>query len=142
MTQPQQTSESIRRGVVAVIVRQQRLLVIRRSAEVVAPGKLCFPGGAIEGSETETAALIREIREELDVAVRPTRRIWQSVTPWQVALAWWLAEVEPDARPVANPAEVASVHWHTPGEMATMDDLLEGNHRFLEALARGEFELF
>ena len=76
-----------RRGVVAVVVRDGRFLVIRRSQQVVAPGAFCFPGGGIEPGETEEAALVRELREELDVLVRPIRLVWRSLTPWNVALA-------------------------------------------------------
>ena len=43
-----QQDPSRRRGVVGVIFREDRLLVIRRSLTVVAPGLLCLPGGGIE----------------------------------------------------------------------------------------------
>ena len=50
---PRQTKTD-RRGVVAVVVLEERFLVIRRSQEVVAPGTYCFPGGAVEaGSPTK-----------------------------------------------------------------------------------------
>ena len=87
----QEADRAGRRGSVAGVVRDGRLLVIRRSQFVVAPRTFCFPGGAIEGSESEEEALVREIREELGVTVRPERRIWQSVTPWHVHLSWWLS---------------------------------------------------
>jgi 8-oxo-dGTP pyrophosphatase MutT (NUDIX family) len=124
---------------VAVVVREGRFLVIRRSQHVVAPGAFCFPGGGIEPGETEEAALVRELREELDVVVRPIRRVWRSVTPWNVALAWWLGELL--GEPACNPAEVASFHWHAPHELAALPELLESNHHFLAALARGEIVL-
>jgi 8-oxo-dGTP pyrophosphatase MutT (NUDIX family) len=127
-----------RRGVVAVIVDQGRLLVIRRSQHVVAPGAYCFPGGAIESGESETAALIREILEELGVCVRPLRPLWRSVTPWNVHLTWWLAAVEDHCVWSPNPAEVESIHWHTPSEIGLLPGLLESNHEFLRALAAGE----
>lgn len=130
-----------RRGVVAVIRRADALLVIRRSAHVVAPRAFCFPGGAIEGDESEADALVREIREELNASVRPIRRVWQSITPWQVELAWWLAELDADAMLHPEPAEVESIHWHTPAEIATLPGLLESNHHFLAALANGEIVL-
>ncbi|MFH1264461.1 MAG: NUDIX domain-containing protein [Planctomycetota bacterium] len=139
MSQP--ADDSVRRGAVAVVVRDGCLLVIRRSRFVVAPRALCFPGGAIEGDESEEDALVREIREELGVTVRPERRIWQSVTPWQVHLSWWLSHLEPDAQLAPNPAEVESVHWYTPEEMARLPDLLRSNHHFLRALGSGEIEL-
>ena len=130
-----------RRGAVAVVVRDSRLLVIRRSRFVVAPRTFCFPGGAIEGGESEREALVREMREELGVTVVPERRIWQSVTPWHVQLAWWLSRLEPDAQLVPNPAEVESFHWYTPEEMTGLPELLESNRHFLAALESGKVDL-
>jgi 8-oxo-dGTP pyrophosphatase MutT (NUDIX family) len=130
-----------RRGVVAVIVEEDRLLVIRRSQHVVAPGAYCFPGGAIEGGESEAEALIREIQEELGVCIRPLRPLWQSITPWNVHLTWWLAAVDGSCVWSPNPDEVESVHWLTPDEIQALTGLLQSNHDFLRALAAGEIEL-
>jgi 8-oxo-dGTP pyrophosphatase MutT (NUDIX family) len=130
-----------RQGAVAVVVRQGRLLVIRRSQQVVAPGTFCFPGGGIEAGETEEIALVREIWEELRVPVRPVRPLWRSITPWHVALSWWLCDLDAQAVPEPNPLEVESVHWFAPTEMAQLADLLESNRHFLDALASGEIKL-
>ncbi|MCO6459288.1 MAG: NUDIX domain-containing protein [Pirellulaceae bacterium] len=130
-----------RRGAVAVIRRREELLVIRRSLHVRAPGAYCFPGGGIEPGERDEEALCRELREELSVRVTPVRRLWQSVTSWNVELGWWLAELELDEPLVPNPAEVASYHWLTPGQIRDLPGLLESNHHFLDAWQRGEFEL-
>jgi 8-oxo-dGTP diphosphatase len=130
-----------RRGAVAVVLRDGRMMVIRRARSVVAPLVYCFPGGGIEGDESEEQALVREFREEVGVAIRPVRRLWRSVTTWKVELAWWLGELEPGAVPVANPREVESIHWLTPHEMARLPDLLESNRQFLELLDRGEIRL-
>jgi len=126
---------------VAVIVREGRFLVIRRSRHVVAPLAHCFPGGAIEPGESEQDALVREIREELGTAIRPLRRLWQSATPWGVPLAWWLGEMDAGAAIAPNPAEVDSVGWHTPEEMRGLPGLLPSNLAFLDALASGEIDL-
>ena len=85
--------------------------------------------------------MAREMAEELSALAAPVRRLWQSVTPWGVELAWWLAELAPDSLLAANPAEVASWHWHTPNEMLALSDLLASNRAFLEALRRGEISL-
>ena len=123
------------------MVRRGRMLVIRRSRSVIAPRAFCLPGGAIEPGESEEEALVREIREELGVRVRPQRRLWETMTAWHVYLSWWLSDLDPNVRLVPNPAEVESVHWLTPEEMARLPNLLEGNQRFLVALAAGEIDL-
>lgn len=130
-----------RRGAVAVVMREGRMLVIRRARTVVAPLVYCFPGGGIEGNETEQEALVREFREEVGVAIQPIRRIWRCVTAWKVELFWWLGELDPNAVPVANPQEVESIHWFMPEEMAALPDLLESNRDFLRLVERGEIVL-
>ena len=131
----------VRHGAVAVVVENRRLLVIRRSQSVVAPGKYCFPGGGIESTETEEQALVREIREELGAEIRPVRRLWESVTPWGVHLAWWLSCFEPGSRPVPNPQEVEDVFWLTPHEISALEELLESNREFLHAWKAGRIPL-
>ena len=142
MNRSEIVDDSIARyGVVAVVVRQSKLLVIRRSQNVIAPGQFCFPGGGIETGEPEEIALCREMQEELRVDVRPIRRLWRSVTPWRIALAWWLTEIDTPESCDPNPDEVESVHWHTIAEIADLPDLLPSNHDFLAAYDRGEFHL-
>lgn len=130
-----------RRGVVAVIVRAGKCLIIRRSLSVAAPGAWCFPGGGIEAGESETVALCRELHEELNVTITPATRLWESVTPWGVHLAWWSAAFSIEAQIIANPAEVAEVAWLTWDEMRHLDGLLSSNRAFLTAMERGDFTL-
>ena len=127
-----------RRGAVAVVVREARFLVIKRSTQVVAPGAFCFPGGGIEADESEERALVREFQEELGATIRPVRRVWTSITRWQVQLAWWLGALDQSAELLPNPAEVESVHWLTREEMLDRPNMLESNRDFLRALAAGE----
>lgn len=130
-------SDSRRQGVVAVVLRDERFLVIRRSQHVRAPGMHCFPGGAIEPGETEAQALSRELAEELALSAQPVRRIWQSVTPWHVELAWWLAAIDESAIPRPNPLEVETCHWLTAAEIRALPQLLASNLEFLEAWEQG-----
>jgi len=129
------------RGVAVVVPRHNRLLVIRRSQSVVAPGAYCFPGGGIHGDEPESSAVIREMQEELNVDATPRHCLWRSVTPWNVELAWWLAELSADSVLQPNEEEVADVHWLTPDEIRSLAGLLESNHHFLDAWQRAEFAL-
>jgi 8-oxo-dGTP diphosphatase len=130
-----------RRGAVAVIEREGRLLVIRRSANVLAPRQVCFPGGGLEPGETEAEALVRELQEELNCQVRPVARLWETVTHWRVHLAWWQAALESCGEPAPNPLEVESIHWLTPHEILHLENVVDGNRQFVEALLRGEVTL-
>ena len=130
-------SQPPRRGVVAVILRGEQFLVIRRSQHVRAAGMHCFPGGAIEPGESEEEALRRELSEELALTTQPLRRLWQSVTPWNVHLAWWLAGIDVQALPIPNPLEVESFHWLNAAEIRALPNLLASNLEFLEAWERG-----
>lgn len=142
-----ETSEStaeptiLRHGVVAVIVRDQQFLVIRRAVGIAAPGKYCFPGGGIEPGEAEEVALRRELLEELSAEVQPVRCIWRSVTAWGVALSWWLSELTDPTTIQPNPAEVESVHWLSRQEMLSLAELLESNRLFLDAVAAGHINV-
>lgn len=100
----------------------------------------CFPGGAIEPDESEHAAVRRELAEELNVDGVPRRLLWRSTTPWGVALAWWLAEIEAVAQPVANPLEVESFAWLTAEEIRRLPNLLASNLEFLTAWESGQIE--
>ena len=139
MNQP--TGTIRKRGVVAVIAEEGKLLLIRRAANVPAPGKWCFPGGAIEPGETPEMALIRELREELGVDIKPTRVLWESVTPWGVFLMWWQASLPSNARLTPNPKEVAEVFWMKPHDLVAARDLLDSNRQFLEKVLSGEITL-
>lgn len=129
-----------RRGVVGVILREERFLVIRRSALVRAPGMLCFPGGAIEEGESEATALCRELREELSLTVCPRRLLWRSVTTRNVELAWWLADMDAQQHPRPNPQEVAEFFWLTAEELLKASDVLPSNVQFLAAWQAGQIE--
>jgi 8-oxo-dGTP pyrophosphatase MutT (NUDIX family) len=129
--------EPQRHGVVAVVIRNGGFLVIRRSQHVRAPLRHCFPGGSIEPGEDEPAAVRRELLEELALEATPQRLLWRSTTPWNVALAWWLAEIEPAAALVANPLEVESFAWLTADEIRKLPDLLASNREFLDAWESG-----
>jgi 8-oxo-dGTP diphosphatase len=61
--------------VAAVIEHTGRILACRRRPGKSAAGKWEFPGGKIEPGETPPQALVREIEEELGIAIDVTRHL-------------------------------------------------------------------
>jgi ADP-ribose pyrophosphatase YjhB (NUDIX family) len=61
----------IRPGVAAVILTADGVLLQRRDDN----GKWGLPGGGVEPGESVTAAIVREVREETGLDVRPMRLI-------------------------------------------------------------------
>jgi 8-oxo-dGTP diphosphatase len=58
-------------GVGAVIVHEGRVVLIQRSKEPLR-GRWVIPGGTVELGETLEDAVVREVREETGLTVRPT----------------------------------------------------------------------
>lgn len=113
-------------GVIGVIRREDRLLVIQRSEFVRVPLAWCFPGGEIEPGESQAEALIREMREELDADVRPGQLLMtQTKHDGRLILYCWSAKLLSDnIRP--NPQEVAQFDWLTPAQIREKDGILPG----------------
>ena len=130
-----------RHAVVAVIVRDGKFLMIKRSHRVRAPGKICFPGGSVEEGETLPEAMTRELKEELSLDGDPVREIWTSVAPSGTHLHWWLMRIDFEQEIQPDPHEVESFEWMTDREIFDLPDLLESNAKFFDALLRKQFEV-
>ena len=135
------TPQAKRCGVIGVAVQDQRLLVIRRSLHVSAPNMLCFPGGSLESDESEEAAVVRELDEELSLPVRPLTQLWRCVAGAGLELSWWQVAIVDDAVPVPAPAEVSDVFWMPAHVLEQQSDLLATNRDFLAAWRRSTFVL-
>jgi 8-oxo-dGTP pyrophosphatase MutT (NUDIX family) len=135
MTQPGQQEER-REGVVVACRRADgRWLLIRRSSQVArAPLRVCFPGGWIEPGESQAAAVVREMREELAADVVPVRCVWQHCFGDPPRLLWgWLADLT-SLTVSPEPTEVHEVLWLTPDEAVQHPDVLPYTDVFLAAL--------
>jgi ADP-ribose pyrophosphatase YjhB (NUDIX family) len=111
-------------AVSAAILRDGHVLVVRR-ARAPAYGLFTLPGGAVEAGETLAEAVVREVREETDLAIEPvalagyreviTRDAENRVQRHFVILAFaarWIA-----GEPRLN-AELAEARWLRPSGLA------------------------
>jgi 8-oxo-dGTP diphosphatase len=104
------------RVVVGAVLRDAagRVLAARRER----PAGWELPGGKVEPGETEPAALVRELREELGVTVEVGDRIGRDVPigPDLLLRAW--TAVLSDGEPAA--LEHAELRWLAPDELDTV----------------------
>lgn len=61
----------MKRVTAALLIKGQEILLTRRSPNEKNGGFWEFPGGKIEENETEFTSLIREIKEELNLTIKP-----------------------------------------------------------------------
>lgn len=128
--------QSERRHGVAVACQRAdgRWLLIRRSATVTAPLRVCFPGGWIEAGEDQPTAAIREMREELQAEIKPLQCVWRHCYGAPPRTLWgWLAVLQ-SAVLAPNPTEVHEILWLTADEAIHHPDVLPHTDAFFAAL--------
>lgn len=130
-------------SVVAIIRDGDKFLCIKRAADIIAGGQICFPGGGIDAGETEQEAVVREIREEVGLQIRPIKKVFESVTPWNVHVSWYTVEFLAGqiGQIEIDPAEVESYSWLTLEEFEQSPDILISNVQFLDAWKAGKIDL-
>ncbi len=111
-----------------------RWLLIRRGKKVVAPGRVCFPGGAVEVGEDRMVAAVREMKEELGIDVSLTGPIWQHVFDDRPLTLWGFLAAEVGGELTPDPYEVAEILWLTPDEVRTHPDAMPMTDLFVTAL--------
>ncbi len=124
----------IRRGVIGVLTRDDRHLVIQRAAGIPRGGHWCFPGGHLEQGETSRRAVQRELFEELGLQVTPTKRLGTVRLPdaGYILAVWRVGHILGSLRLAA--AEVADARWLSAPEIHELEPSLASNLRVLEML--------
>jgi 8-oxo-dGTP diphosphatase len=121
-----------REAIVAVLRRADRVLVIQRRPQARLPGYWVPLSGKLELGETQQEALIREVHEEVGLAVTPLTKVWESVTSdEQFRLHWWTAETEP-GEVIMDPGEVSHARWVTAEEFLTMEPTFAADRDFFD----------
>lgn len=96
-------------------------------------GRWEFPGGKVAAGESESAALVRELREELGVAVtscQPFMRLSHEYDDRVVELSLWLVDGF-SGEPVGLDGQ--ALKWVAVGRLAE-EDILEADAPFVQAL--------
>jgi 8-oxo-dGTP pyrophosphatase MutT (NUDIX family) len=108
---------ALRRAAVAVTVLEcdsaPRLLIAKRVARGLNPGQWALPGGKLDPGEDAVTAALRELVEEtgLDVPSQHVAGLLDDlVTDSGFSITPVVVIVPAGARPVRNPAELASLH--------------------------------
>lgn len=108
--------------VAAVIRRGGSILVTRRKEDAERGGKWEFPGGKVEPGESEPAAVVREIAEELGCAVDVGSLLARHVHRYpdlEVELAFYACTLAAGAVPRA--IGVGALEWAERGALASYD---------------------
>jgi 8-oxo-dGTP diphosphatase len=63
----------------AIIEKEGKVLVTQRSEKMKQPLKWEFPGGKVEKGESEEECLQREIQEELNIKIKPVKKLSPNV---------------------------------------------------------------
>jgi 8-oxo-dGTP diphosphatase len=112
-----------------------RVLIAERPAGKHMAGRWEFPGGKVAAGETEAAALVRELKEELGVAVtdcRPFMRLSHEYDDRKVELSLWLVESF-SGDPVGLDGQ--GLKWVARGALRN-EDILEADAPFVNALQK------
>ncbi|MEU5889486.1 NUDIX domain-containing protein [Streptomyces sp. NPDC047461] len=121
-------------AIVAVLLRAERLLVVRRGPTISRPGYWQPLSGRVEPGETQREALLREVREEVGLTVVPLAKVWESETDdGRYRLHWWTARAD-EGEVVPDPVEVAEARWITPEEFPALDPIFEGDLEFFDRI--------
>jgi len=98
-----------------------RLLACRRPEGKHLGGKWEFPGGKLEAGESPAEALVRELREELDVTVEPGTALTPVVHDYGrgpirlIPLCCRIVDGDP------HPHEHSEIRWGTADELQQLD---------------------
>ena len=111
-------------GIVAIIERAGRYLMIRRPDDIRAGGYWCFVGGAIEDGESQEQALVREVYEEVALQVAPGEKVWECLSIYKewVLHCWTVRDSGGEVQ--ADPREVAEYRWLTVDQIMGLPQLM------------------
>lgn len=107
----------------AVIISDEKILLGRRSKyKSHDPDAWAFIGGSVEKGETLEAGLLRECREEIDVVVRPLRKLEEIEKKGSIHF-WFEVEVVSGIPRLAND-EHTEIKWFSKLEIDQLSPII------------------
>jgi NADH pyrophosphatase NudC (nudix superfamily) len=116
--------------VVAVVMRGEETLVIRCGPATLSVGMISPITGRLEPGESEYEAVIREVREEVGLEVRPIRQVWECPSEdGRYTLRWWLTEYLAGELTIDS-REVSEAQWINPDSFGALEGTFADDRRF------------
>ena len=109
--------------VAAIIVNDNKILCVQRGESKLPyiSKKYEFPGGKIETGETNEAALIREISEELSLEIHSLKHfqtVEHAYPDFKITMHSYMCKVD---NPILKLSEHIDFKWRKPNEMYDLD---------------------
>lgn len=121
-------------AVVAVVIRDGEVLVVRRAPGVPRPGYWTPVSGRVQAGESQPDAVVREVREEVGLSVTPRAKVWECDTDdGTFRLYWWLAVAGPGALTL-DPAEVSDARWVAPERFGELRPTFAAHREFFDRI--------
>ncbi len=119
-----------------IIGDDRRVLITQRRADQSLPLQWEFPGGKVEPGESPTAALARELTEELGVTAI-VGKIWDvlfhAYPAFDLVMLVYACRLAPDSAPPRT-VEVADLAWVATAELPGAWDILPADRPLVDRL--------
>jgi len=124
--------------VTCYIEHDGKFLMVQRNDDKVEGGKWGFPGGKVEKGESESEALARELKEELNLDVLPEKlrylkKVFVKFPDYDFEGTMFLLRLDAPHAVVLSEDEHQAYEWVTFEEALTMD-LIRYNDQYLRIM--------
>lgn len=124
----------MKEAVIAVIRKDDCVLIIQRGPKARAPGYWGPLSGTIEVGETQQETVVREVKEEVGLEVRAVRKVWECLSDdSNFLLHWWLVEIASGEINI-DPDEVSEARWVTIEEYFSLENTFRNDQEFFRSV--------
>jgi 8-oxo-dGTP diphosphatase/(d)CTP diphosphatase len=125
--------------VMAIIEKDGKYLMGKRSEkETTAPGIWATIGGGVQKGESFEDAVVREVKEEVGLTIKPLRLITSfDAAEKTCVLHWWQVEIVEGMAQICDD-EHDELGWFSPAELRELKPTYKEDIDLICALSRGE----